>query len=204
MFRLIQASLISSLIVLTSACSTLQLEGEPARLDKETYISPYFSKQDKEYMYSVKIDVYKHELNGILAVKNLGENHHRMALLSDFGNTLFDMEFKGEAVEVHYAMDGLNKGIIINKLKKYFQLLVHSEYRLSGLNIHQDEKIYLSRFQNKNICLHEIDGQLRQIKKASKFKEKVNLHFYGKGDYADSIAFESHELPIKMNFKKRD
>jgi hypothetical protein len=173
--------------------------------DKVSYAVPYFNTSQKEYLYSADINVFKNALSGILVVKKLENGSKRLALLSEFGNTLLDFEFIKDEVNVIYIMEDLNKRIIVKKLKKYFQLLVQSEYEIRKTYEAEGRKTYISKLQGKRIFLNlNTTEQLSHLKQASIFKNKVGIHFYGDKEYADSILFESFELPITIDLRKRN
>ena len=46
----------------------------------------------EEYLYRATITAYGHTFNGLLVAKITADNTWRVALTTDFGNTLFDFE----------------------------------------------------------------------------------------------------------------
>lgn len=206
MFKLIRVSLIISLsFFLFSSCSNQRILGENVDFEETNYTTPYFNTNQKEYLYSASIKAFGNNIKGILAVKKLGEDHKRLALLSDFGNTLLDFEFIQGKVKINYVMDDLNKKIILNKLKKYLHLLIHSDYEVKKMFKSEEQRVIQSRFQGKQLFLFiDNSNRLTQLKQASKFKDKVDIYFYGASEEADSISFISHELPIRIDLKKRN
>lgn len=205
MFKLTRIfSIISLSFVLLSSCSNQKQVGDEIAFSVKSYTVPYFNTDQKEYLYNAKIRAFDNTIKGILAVKKIGENHKRLALLSDFGNTLLDFEFIQNEVKINYIMEDLNKRMIVNKLKKYLQLLVHSDFGIKKMFKSDEGKIIQSKFQKKRIFLFiDNSDQLIQLKKSSVFKDKVDVYFYGTGAVADSISFVSHELPINIGLYKR-
>lgn len=205
MFKLIRVFLIISLIsFLSSSCKHYRVEGTVIESKKADFIIPYFNTPQKEYLYNAKLNVFGNDLSGILVVKQLESGQKRLALLSEFGNTLLDFEFVKDKVNVIYIMEDLNKKIIVKKLKKYFQLLVHSEYEIRKSYAVENGEILISKLQGKRIFLNLNDkAQLTYFKQASVFRNKVEIHFYGDVAYLDSIKFKSNELPITIGLKKR-
>ena len=53
--------------------------------------NPYFSGSE-EHFYRATIEAYGHTFNGILAIKT-NSLSHRVALTTDFGNTLLDFSY---------------------------------------------------------------------------------------------------------------
>lgn len=197
---------ISLFLFSTSSCKHYRVvEGTKIKSENESYTIPYFNTSQKEYVYNADIKVFDNSLSGILVVKKTEKNKKRLALLSEFGNTLLDFEFVNDEVNVIYIMEDLNKKIIVKKLKKYFQLLIHSEYEVRKTYDVEGGKTHISKLQGKRIFLNlDETDQLTGLKQASIFKNKVGIHFYGDIEYADSIVFRSFELPITIGLKKRN
>lgn len=206
MLKLIRVfSIISLLLFIASSCKHYKVGGEQMISIKDSYTVSYFNTTEREYLYNAKINVFGNDLSGILVVKKLSNDRKRLALLSEFGNTLLDFEFVEDEVNVKYIMDDLNKRIIISKLKKYFQLLVHSEFDIKKSFDLEKGKTHISKFQGKRIFLNVAENNhLNELRQASIFRNKVSIHYYGNEEYADSILFVSKELPIEMRFLKRE
>src|SRR5690554_7239314 len=206
MFKLIRVFLIISLIsFLSSSCKHYRVEGTVIESKKAEFIIPYFNTPQKEYLYNAKLNVFGNDLSGILVVKQLESGQKRLALLSEFGDTLLDFEFVKDKVNVIYIMEDLNKKIIVKKLKKYFQLLVHSEFKVEKRYDLEEGEIQISKLQGKRIFLSlNEDVELINLRQASIFKSKVEISYFGDNEYADSIAFKSLELPITINLEKRN
>lgn len=204
MSTLIRIFLVISLFLFT-ACAHQNISGERIDFEEQNYAVPYFNTPQKEYLYQANIRAFDNSINGVLAVKKLGKNHKRLALLSDFGNTLLDFEFQNEKVKVNYIMEDLNKSILLKKLKKYLHLLVHSNYKVKKKFQSDKQTVIQSRFQGKQLFLHiDNSNRLTQLKQASIFKDKIDIFFYGGSEEADSISFVSHEMPVEIGLKKRD
>src|SRR5690554_3214811 len=105
MYKLIRVFFIISFFsFLTTSCKHYRIEGKKAVSISDYYIVPYFNTLEKEYLYNAKIDIFGNELSGILVVKKLAEGRKRLALLSEFGNTILDFEFVNNDVKVIYIM----------------------------------------------------------------------------------------------------
>jgi hypothetical protein len=182
------------------------VDGELVAKDVEqTLILPYFNETGFEYLYSGNIEAYGNALSGILVVKKISDSQKRVALLSDFGNTLMDFKIENGEAEVNYILDDLNKKIIVKKLKKYFELLVNSKYQVEAIYKKDGNNIYTSELQSKRIKLFEnSSGSIQQLKQVSRLKEKVEIKYFSSSDIADSIHFKSNEIPFEMKFYLRE
>lgn len=189
------------------SCKTYKGGGEFFEKPEEmNLIIPYFDITGKEYLYNALIYAFGKELKGILVVRKINEEEKRVALITNFGNTLLDFRIAGDKVELMYAIDDLNKKLIIKKLKKYFHFLVNAEYDITSVYRQNNDLIYISSFQSKQIFIYKTEGQTRDsLKMAGRWKEKADLVFYGKKEnVADSIRFISQEIPFGMRFWLRE
>jgi hypothetical protein len=199
--------LVISLVLLSLfACKSYRVDGELVSKDVEqTAVLPYFNETGFEYLYSGKIEAYGNSLNGILIVKKISDSEKRVALISEFGNTLMDFKIENGEVEVKYVLEDLNKKIIVKKLKKYFQLLVNSNYDVEAIYKKDGDKIYISKLQSKRMKLFEnSDGAIHKLKQVSKLKKKVEIEYFSSTDIADSIHFKSNEIPFEMRYYLRE
>jgi hypothetical protein len=172
---------------------------------EQTVALPYFNETNFEYLYSGKIEAYGNSLSGILVVKKISDTQKRVALLSDFGNTLMDFKIENGETEVNYILDDLNKKIIVKKLKRYFELLVNSNYPVEAIYQKDGNKIYTSELQSKRIKLFEkASGSIQQVKQVSRLKEKVDIKYFSTSEVADSIHFKSNEIPFEMKYYLRE
>ncbi|HLV43249.1 MAG TPA: hypothetical protein VKY37_13290 [Brumimicrobium sp.] len=206
MLKLIRAFLVINAFVFSlSSCKHYVVKGKVIETGDEKFTVPYFNTSQKEYFYNADIKVFGNSIKGILVVKKLEGKRKRLALLSEFGNTLFDFEMVDDNVNVIYIMEDLNKKVIVKKLKKYFQLLVNSEFKVEKRYDLEEGEIQISKLQGKRIFLSlNEDVELINLRQASIFKSKVEISYFGDNEYADSIAFKSLELPITINLEKRN
>ena len=207
MFPSTKAFLVTSVLLLyLLGCKSYQVNGELVAKDVErTIVLPYFNETGFEYLYSGKIEAYGNALSGILVVKKISNTQKRVALLSDFGNTLMDFKIENGEAEVNYILDDLNKKIIVKKLKRYFELLVNSNYPVEAIYQKDENKIYTSELQSKRIKLFEnTSGFIQQVKQVSRLKEKVDIKYFSTSEVADSIHFKSNEIPFEMKYYLRE
>ena len=79
-------------------------------------VNRYFSNTKMDYIYKTKFQILEHTFGGILIVKKIGEDYHRVVLTTEFGNKIFDFDFKENDFKVNYILDDLNKNFINNLL----------------------------------------------------------------------------------------
>ncbi len=107
--------LISILLISLASCKSYQPAGViQSETSKITYKNFLFDR-DSAYLYKANIEVYGNQLSGILIVKKTGEDAHRVALTSAFGNTLMDFSISKDEMKVHYILDDLNRKVLLKK-----------------------------------------------------------------------------------------
>lgn len=118
-----------SLLLLVGCSTPYQLPSQYQLAPKTTEMvkNPHFSVGE-QYLCRATITAYGHTFSGLLAAKITADNAWRVALTTDFGNTLFDFEKKEGRVEVNYALPDLNRKVIINTLIADFQKLLQTHF----------------------------------------------------------------------------
>lgn len=201
---LIRVFSIISLIFLSTSCKHLKVDGERVEVDGNVFEVPYFNEDDKDYLYSAKIIAYGNEMSGLLVIKKIGHEHKRLALLTDFGNTLLDMEFVNEEIKINYVVEDLDRKLILNQLKKNFQLLLHSKYLLKQRYKIDEGEVLTSEFQKKHVFLHVSEkGYLKKLIQAGTFKKKAEINYSGENKTAELIHFTSNKLPLEVILRKK-
>ncbi len=113
------------IILLLVSCSLKTTEGlRQVHFDKTTVENPYFSNPEIDYVYKAKIEVYNKNFGGILIIKKIGSDSHRVVFTTEFGSKLFDFQFEGDTFTKNFVVEDLDKKFIVNILKDDFKLLV--------------------------------------------------------------------------------
>ncbi len=193
-----------STVLLLAACKHYGAQGELIKTKPSEVILPYFDSLEYEYHYTAKIRAYNNDLNGILIVKKMDAQHKRVVMLSDFGNTIFNFEFKNGKARAIYVMADLNKKIIVNRLLLYFDFFTRSSYESSKHYIDGATTTFIGRLKKNRVKIEQTGQNLHTMRLVSRWKEKAEVRYYANSNYADSISFQSKELPISMFFVKRE
>jgi len=200
----IKALLLLAIVCTLQACKQYAFPGEITEKGAIPLSVPYFDSLKYEYHYSANIVAYNNKINGVLVVKKIADQHKRVVLLSDFGNTLFDFEYKNGKTKAIYVMDNLNKKIIVNKLGLYFALITQSQYTATAKYENAGNAYYLANLKKKKVAIHREGNKTKELTLFSNWKTKAEVAFHGDEYYADSIFFTSKELPMEMVFRKRE
>ena len=94
----------------------------------QTIIANPHIRVGEEYLYRATITAYGHTFSGLLAAKITEDNTWRVALTTDFGNTLFDFENQKGNIKTNYITPDLNKKIVIRTLTIDFQKLLQTHF----------------------------------------------------------------------------
>jgi hypothetical protein len=173
------------------------------QLDNSTSKSmknPYFSDTNIDYVYKASINVYDKHFGGLLIIKKISENNHRVAFTTEMGNKLFDFMFTENDFKVNFILDELNKKMLINILKKDFKVLVNEN--LDVLNSFSETKnlIYETSIFEKKHYYYFKENQLTQVIRIKNGKENVQFLFTEINDnFADQIKI--NHLNIKLEIK---
>lgn len=171
--------------------------------------NPYFSDVALDYVYKADIAVYGNEFSGILIIKKVGLEKHRIVFTSQFGSTFFDIELSNGSHKIISIVAQLDRKIILNTLVRDFSLLIKENGIVS-------EKYYNSVFtvlknpkdQRSNYYFYnQSDKKLNKIVHATKRKEKFAIRFIDSPQehLAEQIRIDHKniKLNIALNLLKK-
>ncbi len=173
-----------------------------------TIHNPYFADKIKDYVYTANIKVYNNEFSGILIVKKLEENEHRMVFTSQFGSTFFDIAFKNDTYKIHTIVKELDRKIILNILLRDFSILVKENTTVVESYSHDVFNILKGTINNRSnyYFYSQEDQELKKIVHTKKVKEKFEIHFskISENKVAKQINIDHKDikLHIELNLLK--
>ncbi|WP_299181353.1 hypothetical protein [uncultured Aquimarina sp.] len=203
--------LISILCISVFGCKVATVENfiESEVKSGDQVVNPYFSSTTIDYVYKSDISVYGNEFSGILILKKIAPQKHRIVFTSQFGSTFFDIEIDSESYKIHSIIEQLDRKIILNTLIKDFTLLVKEKdiaverYYNDTYNVLKNEKGKYSNYYFYNL----LDQKLDKIVNTTKRKEKVIILFNDivEGHLAKNIYIDHKniKLNIELNFLKK-
>lgn len=161
----------------------------------------YFSDPQQDYIYKSKIDAFSKNFGGIFIIKKLASQHHRIVFTTEFGAKIFDFEFIQQDFKVNYIVEALDKKILINTLKKDFQLLVNESISINQAFENKTSIIYQTSSKKPYLfyCFSKTNHHLEKIITANHRKEKVNISF---NDLAKQIIIEHKNIPLKIALER--
>jgi len=204
MIRFLAISLLS--IFVFTSCSLKTTEGlRQVHFNKAEVENLYFSNPEIDYVYKAKIEIYKKNFGGILIIKKIGPESHRVVFTTEFGSKLFDFQFEGDTFTKHFVVEDLDKKFIINILKDDFKLLVNESAMVLAVYESKTQRVYKTQNEEQfNFYFFE-DRQekLEKIVNTSKTKERVEIAFTSSmGKIADTISIKHNNIKLKIDLEK--
>jgi len=167
----------------------------------EQIFTPYYLVHFSEGSFKISIEAFDNHFGGILVAKKLETNHYRFAFINEFGGKLLDFELIDRKLKLNYAIEQLDRKIILNMLEKDFAILFSEENRIDEKFSKENSTLWKSpEFAGKKNLYYKFDSgeKLDKIILANR-KEKVSIEL--KASENDFPEFEiSHgKLPIKIS-----
>lgn len=164
----------------------------------------YFSDNKKDYIFKAKIDIHGNYIGGIIIIKRLSENHHRIVFTTEFGAKMLDFEIKNGKLIKNKTVKDLDRKIIVNTLKNDFGILLQESANILENYSFNENLIYKTSLGKRlNLYFYNQEKLLVKIINASKRKEKVVFLFddFEKGQ-PKSIKIHHKNIKLRINLKK--
>lgn len=195
--------IISFFLVLISCASYPKKQGFViSKIRQENVVNPYFSDHAIDYVYKASISVFDTNFGGILIIKKIEKDHHRVVFTTEMGNTLFDFSFQGDNFKVNRIVKKLNKKLLINILKKDFNSLIHENNTIVNTYNCDETTIFETQLKNQKGYFYFNQKQLTKLVRA-KNKEKVIINFFEVEDQIAKkieIIHKNSDLTIFLKF----
>lgn len=164
--------------------------------------NPYFSDLRKDYVYKASIKVYDKNYGGLLIIKKIEENNHRVVFTTEMGNKLFDFTFTEDAFKVNFILDELNKKMLINILKKDFKVLVFDNPIVSNSYSNKDNRVFETTIYKKKHYYYFNGNQLTQVIRTKNGKENIRFLYSEINKHlADQIEIKHSNIKLEIKLK---
>ncbi|MET2985337.1 hypothetical protein [Aureibaculum conchae] len=169
-----------------------------------TFKNPYFSDTTRDYVYKANFEVYGYEFSGILIIKKLAVQHHKVVFTTEFGTKMLDMELNNDNFTIHFIADDLNRKLLINTLQKDFKILLKENVVIT--KAYQNDRFNIFKTSNdKRFNYYFINKETNNLEKSvntSKTKEKVIFNFKSDdGKLARKVLIEHENMKLKIGLK---
>ncbi|KJD33760.1 hypothetical protein PW52_14160 [Tamlana sedimentorum] len=177
-----------------------ELQSEP--VVTKSIENKYFDSKVTDYVYKSNITVYGNNFGGLLIVKKLAENNHRMAFTTEFGNKIFDFSFVDDDFKINFILEDLNKKMLINILQEDFSTLIKSNLPVTAAFKKDNFNVLKSESTKTDLYYYFLNSDLSKIEKVKHQKAKTIFLFSEiKNNIAQQIEIvhQSIKLHIKLN-----
>ncbi|MDM1497611.1 hypothetical protein [Myroides odoratimimus] len=200
---MIRVLLISLCSLLAVSCKSIKLDGiyTDSFITQESVIeNNYFATLGEEHFFRANMTVFKHELSGLLVVKRMDENQHRVVMTSDFGNTLFDFSIYSDKYAVNYVMSDINKKLILNILAKDFQLFTAVQLPVKKLSLREDDTVFLGRYNKLETVVFWDNalGRVSRLVYGTPKKAKVSYNYVQSENDKPILSIEHYNFPMRI------
>ena len=165
----------------------------------------YYSSLKADYVYKAKINVYGHKFGGILIIKKLGEEEHRVVFTTEFGNKLFDFSYQKNAFKKNFIIEDLDKKMIVNTLQKDFKILISEKIMVEEQYDLEDDIVFKTSDDKRSnfYFINKKTHTLVKIVNTSKSKQKMEV-LYNKiiDGMANNIWINHHNIKLQIELKK--
>ncbi|UZD35337.1 DUF3261 domain-containing protein [Capnocytophaga ochracea] len=185
----------SLFVIWLGSCSpsyNLPAEYQSMTTTPTTIANPHI-RVGEEYLYRATITAYGHTFSGLLVAKITADNTWRVALTTDFGNTLFDFENQSGKIKTNYITPDLNRKIIIRTLTSDFKHLLKTHWQVTQKYTNGTIEVQQSKDGNDAVYLFTSGTNLSK-----------QLNMQGKKLYttftynSNNITIEHHTFTIKI------
>jgi len=192
MKQILKCSLFAIWLGSCSPSYKLPAEYQSVATNKTIITNPHV-RVGEEYLYRTTITAYGHTFSGLLAAKITADNTWRVALTTDFGNTLFDFENQSGKIKTNYITPDLNRKIIIRTLTTDFKHLLKTHWQVTQKYTNGTIEVQQSKDGNDAVYLFTSGTNLSK-----------QLNMQGKKLYTtftyntNNITIEHHTFTIKI------
>lgn len=192
MKQILKCSLFAVLLASCSPSYKLPAEYQLVATNKTIIVNPHV-RVGEEYLYRATITAYGHTFSGLLAAKITADNTWRVALTTDFGNTLFDFENQNGKIKTNYVTPDLNKKIVINTLTTDFQKLLQTHFTV--IQKYTDGTTEVQKCKDGSDTIYLFISGNNLFKQLNMQAEKLyTTYIYN----PNNITIEHHNLTIKI------
>lgn len=205
--------LISITLILFSGCSSTMMKGfqlMPESVIDTDSVKPWFQRQSDHFLFQTNINIYKHHFGGIMVVKSLSQESHRVVYVTELGIKIFDMEFfKNGDFKLHYCMDEIDKKYVIKTLKNDFSLLLESTPTGINSDIWMDsqrQKTIVRSRDNIGLKSYIIDDKTKKVEEilvTKNLRKKMKILFFSaNGTELDSVRIKHYKIKLNIQLSK--
>ena len=157
--------------------------------------------------YDASVDVVGKHISGLLLVKQMPDNSTRVVFTNEAGVKFFDFEYLPDGkFKVRYAMDMLDRRVVLNLLRKDFELILQKPFEGRAFAEWKNRNDYYFGVKDGKVNHYYVTSDCQSLKiveSGSKKKKMVTLKIFGKDATSpDSLLLEHYTFSMNMKLKK--
>lgn len=190
---------IYSLIVFLIAFSQAYSQKKDGEHSKTTQHS-LLNKPYQTAIYKANLSIYKHSFSGIYLFKqNQADSSFRIVMLSEFGLSFFDFEYKNQMFTVKNCQEFFNKPLLIKLIQSHITTLLkkveNKQCAKRKNNKNKQQTVYRckEKWHEKYDYFYDLKNNLNkvEIKRGLFKKEKIEIIDY------------NQDMPSRINIMQR-
>ncbi len=199
--------ILSSILVLFGCSSKTSNSISHAKVNNTCLIN---SKATFEsVLFNTQVNVINHHLSGLLLMKRIQNDTIRVVFTNELGIKYFDFEFTQNNFRVIDCIRKLKKKIIIEQLKKNFNLILMNHNNISEYQLVKTDSTRQYRLDGKKEQTYYITdttcSKVLRIETANEEKKKIVIYLNGeKNGIADNIFIHYQTFRFDINLKQID
>ncbi|PRD53923.1 hypothetical protein [Sphingobacterium gobiense] len=189
------------LLVFFVSCGTYQYPNASGiRESAPKELNNYYIDTAQTFVYRAKLDAFKKHINGSLLVKTLARNEHRVALISDFGQTLFDVTISPSEHKLHYTMHDLNKRMVVKEIVNIFRTMTEQRHATSAV-MFANQQHYYPVYVVDNCYYVVKERRVERIQQVKRAKEHLTILYgeWSEEDIPTRIVAEHKKFPLTID-----
>lgn len=188
----------SFLLIFFNSCGTYSQNFQVSEKKVETYTPEFLLTSPSEKIFRMSIDAYGTNYSGNVVSKRINSNHYRFAFLNEFGGKMLDFELENQEMKIHYVMEQLDRKIILNLLKKDFNLLFDENNSVKQTFKFEDYLIFQSEINSKSVYYYLKNDTLQKTVMTGKKSKKIDLQYsYETKEFPD-VEISHEKIKIKI------
>lgn len=187
------------LALLLTSCGTYRYPNQlGVRNVNTTEVNTYFTDTAQAFVYRARVQAFQKDLNGNLLIKTISPETHRIALVSDLGQTLFDMSIFPENHVLHFIMPDLDNKRVAKEIAFLFRTLTQRQFSQKAITFSGKQAFPVYVVNNAYYAFEE--RNLADITSTKGKQELLLIHFDSiKQAIPGRIDIEHKRLPIRIS-----
>jgi len=199
------------LLLLLSGCSAFLVNGLqrlPESRSPVNELTPWFHGDHNPKLYKTTIDIYQYHFSGLMVIKQVSEQSHRVVFITETGIKIFDMEFFSQGdTELHYCLEALNRRSVIRTLKNDIGLMIRNvpepDKKVKVFADREIKKKIIRQKTGLGACyyfIREDSHNVDTIIQTTGTGKKVNLCFYSAAEnLIDSVKVSHYKIKLELH-----